>query len=257
MGIVWSIDYFEYYLYGKDFTVITDHCAILSVLKEHRSNKSYNSRLSRWIDRLFSYNCTIEHMPGAKMGLVDYISRNSNAKAKKASTYDKHFAVATIFEICDSLKHLIRNKRNTIRKFNSILKLHSTYYSSNRPIAPQIPTLLRNNLQFHTKPVALQSLHCIRLLTLGPHLKSKNSTINPHLNIPFPSQMPSKILKPKIVPNNTPLHKSHSINKFVANVLQKSNNKECEQPKKIYPIKPILDTKSCNQHKFLKFSAKT
>ena len=70
LGKVWSIDCFKYYLYGKNFTVITDHRALLSTLKEHRSNKSYNSRHSRWIDRLFPYNFTIEHMPGAKMGLV-------------------------------------------------------------------------------------------------------------------------------------------------------------------------------------------
>ena len=83
LGIVWSIDYFKYYLYGKNFTLVTDHRVLLSILKEHRSNKSNNSRLSRWIDRLLPYNFTIEHMPGAKMGLVDYISRNPFARAKK------------------------------------------------------------------------------------------------------------------------------------------------------------------------------
>ena len=31
LGIVWSIDYFKYYLYGKKFTVITDHRALLSI----------------------------------------------------------------------------------------------------------------------------------------------------------------------------------------------------------------------------------
>ena len=82
LGIVWSIDYLKYYLRGRNFTVVTDHRALLSILKEHRSNKSYNSQLSRWIDRLPPYNFTIEHMPGAKMGLVDYISRNTFARAK-------------------------------------------------------------------------------------------------------------------------------------------------------------------------------
>ena len=66
LGIVWSIDYFKYYLYGKNFTVVTDHRALLSIPMEHRSNKSYNSPLSRWIDRLLPYNFTIEHMPSAK-----------------------------------------------------------------------------------------------------------------------------------------------------------------------------------------------
>ena len=154
LGKVWSIDYFKYYPYGKHFTVITDHRALLSILKEHRSNKSYNSRLSRCNGRLLPYNFTIEHMPGAKIGLVDYISKNAFAKAKKVSTYDENFVAATIFKLRDSLKHLTRNKTHTVQKFNSILKLYSPSFSANRSIAPQIHILIRNNSQFGTKPVA-------------------------------------------------------------------------------------------------------
>ena len=69
--------------------------------------------------------------------------------------------------------------------------------------------------------------------------------------------MPSNILKPQIVPNNPSLHKSHSMNKFVANALQKPKNKECKQYEQLYPIKAIIDIKSSNQHKFYKLSAKT
>ena len=89
LGIVCSIDYFKYCLYGKDFTVMTDHRALVSNLKENRSNKSYNSRLSRWLGRLLPYNFTIEHMPGAKMGLVDYISRNCFARAPQNTNFIK------------------------------------------------------------------------------------------------------------------------------------------------------------------------
>ena len=141
--IVWSIDYFKYYLYEKNFTFITDHRAFLSILKEHRSKKFYNSRLSNWIDRLLPCNFTIEHMPGAKMRLVDYISRNPLARAKKVSTYDEHFVVATISKIRNSRKHLIKNKRNTLQKFNSILKLHSpSSYSKLQSPRKCIPHLI-------------------------------------------------------------------------------------------------------------------
>ena len=33
LGVIWAIKYFEYYLFGKNFTVLTDHRALLSVLK--------------------------------------------------------------------------------------------------------------------------------------------------------------------------------------------------------------------------------
>ena len=82
LGVVWAIEYFKYYLFGKNFTVLTDHRALLSVLKSHRSNKSYNSRLTRWIDRLLPFDFNIEHIPGTRMGLVDYILRQPVQKAK-------------------------------------------------------------------------------------------------------------------------------------------------------------------------------
>ena len=75
LGVVWAIEYFKYYLFGKHFTVLADHRALLSVLKSHSSNKSYNSRLKRWIDRLSPFDFNIEQIPGTRMGLVDYISR--------------------------------------------------------------------------------------------------------------------------------------------------------------------------------------
>ena len=83
-GVVSSIDYCKYYLYGKDFTVKIDHRAILSILMEHRSNKFYNSRLSRRIECLLPYNFTIDHMPDAKMCLADYISRTSFYQSSKS-----------------------------------------------------------------------------------------------------------------------------------------------------------------------------
>ena len=67
LGVVWAIEYFKYYLFGKNFTVLTDHRALLLVLKSHRSNKSYNSRLTRWIDRLLHFDFNIEHIPGNRM----------------------------------------------------------------------------------------------------------------------------------------------------------------------------------------------
>ena len=103
LGVVWAIECFKYYLFGKNFTVLTDHRALLSVLKSHRSNKFYNSRLTRWIDRLLPFDFNIEHVPGTRMGLVDYISRQPNQKAKSITQYDEEFMGATISRIRDAI----------------------------------------------------------------------------------------------------------------------------------------------------------
>ena len=89
LGVVWSVEYFKYYSFGKSFTIITDHRALLSIMKEHRSNKSYNRCLIRWVDRLLPFDFNIEHTPGTKMGLVDYIPRQPNQEAKITNKYDE------------------------------------------------------------------------------------------------------------------------------------------------------------------------
>ena len=80
LGVVWSIEHFKYYLYDKPFTVITDHRALFSIMRENRANKSYTSQLTRWVDKLLLFEFMIDHLSGSKMGLVDYISRDRNKK---------------------------------------------------------------------------------------------------------------------------------------------------------------------------------
>ena len=207
LGIVWSIDYFKYYLYGKNFTVVTDHRALLFILKEHRSNKSYNSRLSRWIDRLLPYNFTIEHMPGAKMGLVDYISKNPFARAKKISTFDEHFVVATISKFRDSMKHLIINKQTATKKFKSILKSNLPLQKVKRPFALRLPTSLNVNSPNCKEAFASQLTTSPLKTPFVPQLTLLNSKINSHSEHLNPNailniQMPLKVTKLKFALNN-------------------------------------------------------
>ena len=194
-------------------------------------------------------------MPGAKMGLVDYISRNPFARAKKLSTYDEHFVVTTISKIRNSMKHLNKNKQNALQKFNSILKLHSPSFHSKQSIAPQIHTPLNTNPQISTKPIASKLLLSQKQVPFASQLS--DSIVNPHLNSPFASQIPLKVRKSQFVPNNSKLNNSHSINEFAAKVVQMSDSKECEHSEQLYPIKLINGIKSFNPRKIAKLGAKT
>ena len=121
LGVVWSIENFKNNLYGKEFSIITNHRALLSILKKHRSNKNYNSRLSRWVDRLLPYQFKIEHFPGEKMGLVDYISRKPYQPAKSIYKNDEEFLVATLSSIHSDAKLLLQ-KHNI--SANTLIKLY-------------------------------------------------------------------------------------------------------------------------------------
>ena len=93
--------------------------------------------------------------------------------------------VATKFLNRNSKKHLINNKQNTIQKFDSILKLHSPSSHSKQSIAPQMHTPLNTNSQISIKSIAPQSLLSRKKLPFAPQLTLSDSTVNPHLNIPF------------------------------------------------------------------------
>ena len=153
------------------------------------------------------------------MRLEDYISRSPFAKAKKDSSYDAHFVVATISKIRDCFKHLIQNNLQTVKKLNGILKLHSSPQSPNKLIAPQIPSLVNNNSQLWITAGASQSPYQINSSTLALQLAYKNKAINPHLKLPFASRIPRQNSSPQFEVKNLPIDKSQSNKKFSANTL--------------------------------------
>ena len=101
---MWAIEHFKYYLYGKHFTVITDHQALISALNASERSKTSQNRLTRWIDRLIPFHFDIKHLAGSKMGLIDYMSRNPVGLAIPPSEYDEEFVVASIRTFINNLE---------------------------------------------------------------------------------------------------------------------------------------------------------
>ena len=95
LGVVWALEHFKHNLLRHHFTVQTDHRALLSILKE-KSSKIHQSRLTKWYDRLIPFHFNIEHIAGTKIGLTDYMYRNTSDPAKPPITYDENFIKAQI-----------------------------------------------------------------------------------------------------------------------------------------------------------------
>ena len=72
LAMVYAIKHFRHYLYGKPFTVRTDHNA----LKWLQSFKEPEGQVARWLETLAQYNYKIEHRPGKKHQNADALSRN-------------------------------------------------------------------------------------------------------------------------------------------------------------------------------------
>ena len=60
-AVIWPVDRFKHYFLGKEFILATDHKALTSALGEHKSNKAYQSRLTRWVDSLLPYQFIVVH----------------------------------------------------------------------------------------------------------------------------------------------------------------------------------------------------
>ena len=166
-------------------------------MKEHRSKKSYNSRLTRCIDRLLPFDFNIEHIPGAKMGLVDYISRQPNQEAKVTNKYDEEFAVATITRIRDAIAAIFANttpQNCQSQHFNSVTHTHSTRASHPRltNYSNLLSALNRNTTQLLPENSA----------NAAPFQSSSNNTSN-STSIPTHSEIPTHASHIHTISTNT------------------------------------------------------
>ena len=71
LALVWAIHHFRPYLYGKMFTVRTNH----NSLKWLQSFRDPEGQLARWLEILAEYQFTVEHRPGSKHVNADALSR--------------------------------------------------------------------------------------------------------------------------------------------------------------------------------------
>ena len=71
LAIFKAIFFFEHFLYGRDFEVMTDHKALVSLLRSKRLNK----RLHGWILRLMDFSFVIKYKPGRENLDADGLSR--------------------------------------------------------------------------------------------------------------------------------------------------------------------------------------
>ena len=73
LAMVYAIKHFRHYLYGRHFTVRTDHNA----LKWLQSFKEPEGQVARWLETLSQYDYEIKHRPGKKHQNADALSRNA------------------------------------------------------------------------------------------------------------------------------------------------------------------------------------
>ena len=146
LAVVWGLEHFRLYIYGKPIELLTDHQALESFIKRNRSNKTYSARLTRWLDRLAHFDIQIKHVAGKHLKLTDYLSRNPISKPEPIENYDEEYVINCIIPLLEFMNNYgsITDERETTTRTNQ-MNLHKANNQSNPRYVLKLQT--NNNQQ--------------------------------------------------------------------------------------------------------------
>ena len=113
LGVVWALEHFRYYIYGKPVKLYTDHQSLQPLLRKNRVNKIYSARLTRWLDRLSHFDVKVQHISGNEIKLTDYLSRHPYMEADTDTPFDEEYvinAIAPLYEFSKQANRMTLNK---------------------------------------------------------------------------------------------------------------------------------------------------
>ena len=122
LAVVWGLEHFRVYIYGKPVELLTDHQALEPLIKRNRSNKTYGARLTRWLDRLGHFDIQIKHIAGNHLKLTDYLSRNPISERERIETYDEEYVINCIISLLEFIKNYgrITEEKETMTRTNQM-----------------------------------------------------------------------------------------------------------------------------------------
>jgi len=74
LACLWAVEKWRVYLWGRHFTLMTDHSALVSLLGKSDSTRR-SLRVARWAERLSNFNYTMEYKRGSENVVADALSR--------------------------------------------------------------------------------------------------------------------------------------------------------------------------------------
>ena len=131
------IEHFEHYIYGVNFQVILDHEALASVLKLNRGNKTFSTRLARWVNCLLPFKIGVIHAPDRLLGFADYLSCHPSEikghSVQAEQLWNDWFTVNSIAQInaCSENETTPSDLSNPLklpRALNSVLRVENEQY---------------------------------------------------------------------------------------------------------------------------------
>ena len=101
LAVVWGLEHFCLYVYGKPIELLTDHQALEPLIKRKRSNKTYSARLTKWLDRFAHFDINLKHYAGKHLKLTDFLSRNPISKPEPIENYDEEYVINCVITLLE------------------------------------------------------------------------------------------------------------------------------------------------------------
>ena len=89
LAVVWACEHFHLYVFGQQFTVISDHKPLEGIFNSVRARP--NARIERWSLRLQSYDFVLRYKPGDD-NPADFLSRHPVNPAKSKTPHETKVA---------------------------------------------------------------------------------------------------------------------------------------------------------------------
>ncbi|GFY23958.1 hypothetical protein TNCV_4896391 [Trichonephila clavipes] len=152
LAIVWATNKFRPYIFGKHFTVVTDHHSLCWLM----NLKDPSGRLARWALRLQEHDFDVKYKTGKKHSDADALSRNP--VEEETETSDKFLAVTTSMNLAleqkkdqdlAKLKLLSNSSKNEEFRFIDGILCRKNFDPDGKLWLPVIPKHLRADILRH------------------------------------------------------------------------------------------------------------
>ncbi|MBM6549419.1 Ty3/Gypsy family RNase HI domain-containing protein [Streptococcus dysgalactiae subsp. equisimilis] len=113
----WAVRRLHKYLFGLQFTIVTDHHALQLLFNPNKSiAKSTATMLQRWSIALAAYNYNILHRPGKAIPHADFLSRYTKFASVEQCNFTTQAAPVSGEELRKYTKHYYSSVMSALKK---------------------------------------------------------------------------------------------------------------------------------------------